>query len=213
MLMGSSLFKRFRGLVIFILLAAMVTVIAGTIYSTVQQAYREGANDPQIEAADTIADLLNQGAPADAIVGQSGNVDMAKSLSLFIMIFDKDGKAIASSGKLNDNIPTPPSGVFDYLKKHTEERFTWQPEKGTRIAAVIKKVSDDKGYVLVGRNLREVEMRERNLTIMVGIAWVALLALSGLLTWALTSLDGGDTIIQETEIINLGDSSEEESVL
>jgi len=205
--MNLSSFGRVRPLLMFILVAAMVTGISLTIYASVQQSYRQGANDPQIEATEAVGDLLDQGAPPDGILGQSSGVDMSKSLSLFIIIFDKDGKVTASSGKLGDTTPAPPSGIFDYLKSHDQERFTWEPQKGVRIAAVIKKVSGDKGYVLAGRSLREVEMRVQSLTVMVGIAWIALLVLSGLMA-LLAVIPKNLEIVEEVNIIGLQSEAE-----
>src|SRR2546421_254331 len=114
----------------------MSTVVSFAIYASVQQTYRSNANDPQIKAAQTISNVMDQGVPADSITGQGDQVDLEKSLSLFISIFDKDGKLVSSTGKLGQDSPTPPSGMFDYLRAHGQERFTWEPQKGVRIAAV-----------------------------------------------------------------------------
>src|SRR2546426_504951 len=116
--------RKGRGVLIFLLLAAMSTVICLAIYVSVQQTYRNNANDPQVEAAQTISNVMDQGVPADAITGQSDQVDLEKSLSLFISIFDKDGKLVSSTGKIGNDSPTPPPGMFDYLKAHGQERFT-----------------------------------------------------------------------------------------
>jgi uncharacterized protein YacL len=51
-----------------------------------------------------------------------------------------------------------------------ENRITWQPREGVRIAAVI--VSYQNGFVLAGRNLREVEIRETQVTQFAGLAWI-----------------------------------------
>ena len=195
--------SRFRSLVIFVLLVGIVTVIAGGIYVSVQQTYRNNANDPQIDAAEQIADLLSQGAPAQAILGQSSSVDIAKNLSLFIIIFDKDTKPVSASGKLNGQIPVPPKGVFDSLKNRDENKFTWEPEKGTRVAGVIRKASEGKGYVLAGRNLREVQKRVRQLEIIVGLVWFSLLILCALLTLVLSKLNSSLTLVENTEVINV----------
>lgn len=195
--------SRFPKAVVFILLAAITTLISLTIYAAVQQSYRGGANDPQINATEEISSLLAQGAPPEAIVGQASGVDMANSLSLFVIILDKDGKILASSGKLNGKTPELPAGVIDYVKQHGQERFTWQPQKGVRLAAVVRKVDKDGGFVLAARNLREVEKREEQLLKMVGIAWAALILLSGALTWALGWAFGGRdiTLVENTEIV------------
>jgi hypothetical protein len=118
-------------------------------------------------------------------------------------IFDKDGKVVGSSGKLGADSPTPPSGVFDRTKQKNDDIFTWQPQKGVRIAAVLRKADGDKGFVLVGRNLREIERRTEHLIKIVGVAWVGLLVLSALLAWALSKLTPGTnlTLVEENIIV------------
>ena len=201
--MLSTLVNHYRAFLIFLMLAAIVTVICGIIYATVQQTYRTEANDPQIEISETVADFLKQGAPPEAIIGQNRAIDIAKSLSVFVLLFDKDGKAQTGSGKLGDSFPVPPPGVFDYARKHGEDRLTWQPQKDVRLATVVRKADDDKGFVLAARNMREVEIREKRLSIMVGIAWAMLLILSAILAKTLSRVTKEITVVEETNILNL----------
>ncbi len=191
-----------RGRSIFLVLAAMVTVLTLSSYALVQQVYRSNANDPQIEATLAIADLIDKGAPAEAIVGQS-SIDIENSLSLFVVIYDKDGKVVAGSGKLKNTVPTPPSGVFAYLKNKSEDRFTWQPQKGVRLAAVMKKINGDKGFVVVARSLKEVESRSDAAMKMAGIAWLALLLLSGLLSSLLSKQGNTIALVEETNVVEV----------
>lgn len=65
-------------------------------------------------------------------------------------------------------------GVLDYMRQHGEERVTWQPEKGVRMATVV--VRYDKGFVLAGRSMREVEIRISNIEKISGIAMLAIWA-------------------------------------
>lgn len=184
--MKLMLVRKRPGILIFLLLAAMSTIIAFAVFAGVQQTYRSNANDPQIEAVQTIASVLGQGVPPEAITGQGDTVDIENSLSLFVSIYDKDGKLASSSGKLGEDSPTPPSGIFEYLRKNDKQRFTWEPKKGVRIAAVAEKLEDDKGFVLVGRNMKEIDMRIQNSLIIVGAAWISLLVLSLLLSLVLS---------------------------
>lgn len=63
--------------------------------------------------------------------------------------------------------------MFAYVKKYGEDRFTWQPTDKVRIAAVVSGINDgQKGFVLAGRNMREVEIREDQLTKMTFLAWL-----------------------------------------
>ena len=203
--MRFSFVSEYKKTVVFIVLAVMVTLISGTIYVSVQQVYRNDANDPQVEAVEKIIELLNQGAPAEAITAQSSPVDMSKSLSLFIIIYDKDGKEIASSANLNNNSPTLPSGVMDYVKTRNEHRFTWQPEKGVRAAVVMGKIENDGGYVLAGRSLMEVEKSIGELAKIVGFSWLILLLLAAKLSWILGFVGKAKniTLVEKTEIIEV----------
>jgi len=95
------------------------------------------------------------------------------------------GTPVGSSVSLNGKLPTLPSGVFDKAKQAGGNRFTWEPQKGVRIAAVVMKFSSSSssGYVLAGRSLKEIEKREQDLLYMTLIAGVAVLVLSFLATW------------------------------
>lgn len=201
----NNVLSNFRTTIIFLLLVALVTVIFGTIYGVVQQTYRNNANDPQVEVVDQVSNLISQDIPLDAILGSSDQIDMAKSLGLFVMIFDKDKKLVSASAQLDGQTPTPPDGTFDSAKQDGGNRFTWQPKDGVRVATILKAV-DDKGYVLAARSLREVENREQQLLHIILISWIISVVLSLLLTLALkprTNL----TIIEETSVTVNGSES------
>jgi hypothetical protein len=196
-----SMVHKLRGLLIFLLLAGIVTILSGMVYAGTQQIYRSDANDPQVEASEEIINALNQGAPADAIVNSAQALNISRTLSPFVIIFDKDAKVVASSGKLGDQTPTPPSGVFDKLRDKGQNNFTWQPEKDVRIAAVMRKADGDKGFVLVGRNLREVERREYQLFKLLVIGWVVSLAICALLAWLLNRNTSTNVTVVEENIV------------
>ena len=164
-----------------VVLAGIATVLALALYAIPQQVLRQGANDPQIQLASDAAARLEGGAsPADAV--PAANLDMARSLAPFVIAYDEQGLALASQAKLNGGVPAPPSGVFDYVRQHGEERVSWQPilgsVRGVRIAAVVERVSGaHPGFVLAGRSLREVEVREAQVEHMAGLAWLAMLGL------------------------------------
>jgi len=154
--------------------AVMITAFSMLVYATVQQVYRQDANDPQIQMANDAADALNGGSPIESIVPQE-KVFFAKSLAPFYVIYDIDGKPVAGSGILDGNLPEIPKGVLDNAKQMGENRRTWQPNDNVRIAAVIVPYKD--GFVLAGRNLREVEAREAQVSGFVVTAWtLALIA-------------------------------------
>lgn len=189
---------------IWVILAAMVTVVTGLVYAGVQQNYRQGANDPQIEITEEISQAISKGAPADQIIPPSSGTDVKVSLAAFAMVFDKDGKVIGSSAKLGGKDPVPPKSVFENAKKQGRSILTWEPEKGTRIATVILPVkgSSDEYFILAGKNIREVEKREHQLLLMAAMSWVLLLLLSALLSIALGMLAKGTLIVEkETDVV------------
>jgi hypothetical protein len=66
----------------------------------------------------------------------------------------------------------PPKGVLGASTLTHQNRITWQPRAGTRIALVVQAYKHDAntGYVLVGRSLKEVEVREDMLFWMATVA-------------------------------------------
>jgi hypothetical protein len=164
---GSSLWPK--ALLYWLPLAVCVTVLSGLVYVAVQQSYRQGADDPQIEMAEDAAIQLEDGASAQTVVGDS-KVEMSHSLAPFMIVYDEAGHVVASSAQLNGATPDIPPGVFDSVRASGEDRLTWQPQERVRIAAVVTQFGG--GLVLAGRSLREVEERESQLTQMVLLAWV-----------------------------------------
>ena len=142
-------------------------------YTSVQQAYRQGANDPQIQMAEDAVATLANGGSADAVVPVN-QVPVDQSLTPFLIVYDAKGIVLASSATLDGQTPDLPDGVLDSAKQMGEDRITWQPRDGVRIAAVI--VPYQNGFVLAGRSLREVESRVDQLTTFTGLAWLLALA-------------------------------------
>ena len=169
--------------------AAVIVIFSGLVYAAVQQNFRMSANDPQIQAVEDIVNAITSGnASADSIVTSNPTTDIASSLSTFAAVYSATGTPIGSSVALGGKLPTLPSRVFDFAKKHGQDRFTWQPSPGVRIAAVVGAFSGkDPGFILVGRSLREVEIRENQLLLMSGsagiVALVVTFAIILLLVW------------------------------
>ena len=161
---------------VFIPLAVAVTVMSGLVYVAVQQNYRQSANDPQIEYAQGLATQFGSSSTIPPI---SPSIDIARSLSSFVAVYDSTGKILQSSGVLNNKPPMVPAGVFDVAKKSGQDRITWEPQPDVRIALVVQKYQGTQnGYVAVGRSLREVESRISMLGWYVFIAWLFALAAS-----------------------------------
>lgn len=162
-------------------LAGVATILALALYAIPQQVLRNGANDPQIQMATDLAAKLEAGVTPTAAM-PTGDVDMARSLAPFLIVYNDAGQPLGSTGRLDGQIPVLPAGVFDYVRQHGEERVSWQPvlgnTRGVRIAAVVERVNGTQpGFVLAGRSMREVEMRQEQIGRMAGLAWLAMLAL------------------------------------
>ena len=148
--------------------AMTISAFCLLVYVTVQQTYRQGADDPQIQMANDAVNALIHGQNAEGLV-PAAKISVADSLSPFLIIYDATGKELASSATLDGQSPRLPGGVFDSTKTLGENRISWQPKDGVRIATVI--VSYPEGFVLAGRNLREVEQREAQVSAIAGLTW------------------------------------------
>jgi hypothetical protein len=152
--------------------AAFITIFCGLVYATVQQNYRTGANDPQVQLAIDIRQRLEQGQSINSHF-PADTVDLGSSLGLFCTLFDKQGQALRSSGLLDGKFPQLPRGVFASTLSLGEDRVSWQPRPGVRMAMVIEPVhSGNAAFVAVGRSLLEVEVREHNLLVSILACWI-----------------------------------------
>jgi hypothetical protein len=138
------------------------------------------ANDPQIQIAEDIANQLTQGQNPQAFI-PSTKVELSKSLATYIMLFDKDGKLTGSSVSLYGKDLSLPQGVFAATQKSptSETRFTWQPQSGIRSAVILDYYKGSvPGFVLIGRSIREVEVRESQQEYIVFAAWAVTMLVS-----------------------------------
>ncbi|MEP7133782.1 MAG: hypothetical protein ABI904_02500 [Chloroflexota bacterium] len=149
--------------------AVVITAFSMLAYATVQQVYRQGANDPQIQMAVDAAYMLEQGKPIDEVI-PNDVIDMERSLAPFYVVYNLTEQPVAGTGYLNDSLQTLPPGVLEYTSEEGQDRITWQPQPNVRIAAVIVPYKD--GYVLAGRNLSEVEDRESQTSLFVDVTWI-----------------------------------------
>jgi hypothetical protein len=168
-----------------LILAALATGLALALYAIPQQVLRQGANDPQIQMATDLATILERFGVTDglhqaALLNSGGVVDMSRSLSPFLIVYNDQGQPLSSNVQLDGQTPTLPAGVFAYTRSHREDRVTWEPIPGShavRIAAVVERISGNQpGFVLAGRNMREVEAREEQVRQMAGLTWIGMLA-------------------------------------
>jgi len=167
--MNNAFFKRS------IFIAVILALVFGFAYSLTQQVLRQSANDPQIQIAEDAAAASAKGEePTFFKFNIYEQVDIAKSLAPFLITFDSGGKILVANAALNGKTPIPPAGVFAYAKAHGEDRVTWQPAPGVRIAAVVAHYTGkNEGYALAGRSLRETENRASSLELLTFWAWLA----------------------------------------
>ena len=149
--------------------AVTISAFCLLVYAVVQQAYRQSADDPQIQMANDAVTALSNGHEADTLVPAT-RVSIADSLAPFLIIYDSAGHELASSAVLDGQTPALPNGVLDSTKQLGENRISWQPRQGVRIATVIVSYKDD--FVLAGRNMREVEQREAQVSMFASMTWI-----------------------------------------
>jgi hypothetical protein len=157
-------------------LAFVIVLLCGLVYLAVQQSLRMGANDPQIQMAEDAAAALAVGGTPESIL-PAAQVDISNSLAPFMVVYSDTGQPLASYGFLHGTAPLLPPSVFDYTHQKGEDRVSWQPESGVRVAAVVVSYGGSQpGFVLTGRSLREVEIREGQIQQITGIACLVTLA-------------------------------------
>lgn len=155
-----------------LVIVVVLTPLFGVVYTTAQQIQRMNANDPQIQIAQDIAVALKDGASPEEVLPNE-EIDIAASLAVYVVIYDDAGKALAGSGTLHGELPSMPAGVFENARRNGENRVTWQPEPGVRVATVITRYGgEEPGFVMAGRSLREVESRINRLGQMIGLGWL-----------------------------------------
>ena len=160
-----------------LMLLALVSALSLGFLVIEQQALRQSANDPQLGLAEDLVRHIEHGTSPSAAVPDD-QIDMDASLSPFVIAYDNQGQVLASSAQLNGTVPTPPRGVLDYVRLHGEQRVTWAPRRDVRIASVVLRVAAPQGgFVLAGRNLREVESRKDLLMQMAALVWLGMLGI------------------------------------
>ena len=161
-------------------LAIVLTLMGFAAALTVQQMLRRGANQPQIDMAAWYAGEIAAGEAPENVI-PPGYVDLDRSLQPFVIYYDEQGKPGHGTGYLDQQLPTPPAGIFDFVRSHGIEKVTWQPRGGVRIASVVQRVGGKgSGFVLAGRSLRPVEEQESLLWRMAFGIWITLMALLAL---------------------------------
>lgn len=187
-LLQSSLMERFymlrdffsgRPLVFHTLaLAAIISLLGGTATLMIDQMMRVGeGNQPQIEMADWYVGEISAGEDPGNVI-PPGYVDLERSLQPFVIFYDDQGRPVKGTGYLDQKLPAPPSGVFDFVRRQGMEKVTWQPRPGIRLASVIRRVNGKTaGFVLAARSLRLVEKQKSILWRMALGIWIIVMLL------------------------------------
>lgn len=165
-----------RVLIAWLPLAIAVTGLCFLSYIGIQQGMRLAYNDPSVRLAQDAVRRLGQGVePRDLASGNE--IDLRSSIEPFLLIYNEQKSVIAGSGVLHEVLPTPPLGVFDRMD-FWKDIHTWQPERDTRIAAMILPytgANGASGYVLAGRNMNFLEERIAHAGVLVFELWLFLM--------------------------------------
>jgi hypothetical protein len=63
--------------------------------------------------------------------------------------------------------------VLDHVRQSGEDRVTWQPEPGVRMATVVVRRGDaGGGFIVAGRSLAETEDRIQQIQTIAGLLWI-----------------------------------------
>lgn len=158
-------------------------IISGILlfnYASVQQVYRSMANDPQLQIANDISNAIEQGKSYSYLI-RPDTIEINKSSSVFTVIYNEEGAPMQTSALLDGKIPKMPKGVLEFTRQYCKDVITWQPREGVRLAVVVAKVTGiAKGFVLVGRSLKETEIRTGELVTMMLITWAFCLGILGM---------------------------------
>lgn len=162
---------------IWLAVVGSATLVLGAAYGMVLQSTRQAANDLPLTTSQTAKIQIEKGSAPESVVPNS-TVNLRKNDNLFIIVTDSKAQLLAGSAFLDDRIPLPPIGVFNYTKVHGIDEITWQPAEGVRLATVVTtyKNSSSEGYLITGQSLKPAERRIRTSTVIAAAAWLATIA-------------------------------------
>jgi hypothetical protein len=157
----------------------IIVIFSGLAYGTVQQVYRQSANDQLFQVVENITNNINQGQPISQIVPAQGVTDLASTILPFALVYDATSTEIGSSVLLDGKNPTVPAGMLAAAKDRGQLVETWQAAPGVREAVVVKYLSGaQSGYLVVGRSLKQTEILENQTLLMSEIAGIIALVLT-----------------------------------
>ncbi len=137
----------------YLLSAIILTGLFSTMYVLVQQQGRMLANDTPTLLATQVAKQLDAGLGLASV--NMGATDLANNPVPFVIVYDKQGKAVGGSGYLDKKLAVAPKSMLQHAKTNRNNIVTWQPKAGVRIASVTVAAKDY--YVLGGQSLKSTE--------------------------------------------------------
>jgi hypothetical protein len=84
--------------------------------------------------------------------------DWLNSAEIFTVLYDASGRALTGNATLHGTLPQPPPGIFDVIRSRGEDKVTWQPQPGIRVALTGLPMPNG-GFVLAGQSLIPSEAR------------------------------------------------------
>jgi hypothetical protein len=157
--------------------AILAALAAGVVWFGAGLALRSGGNRQPLRLAAAAASRLASGSRPAAVLPPM--IDMASSPAPFVIVFDAQHHILASSGRLNGQLPVLPASVLAWVDRHGQDRITWQPQPGLREAAVIEPYRGTRqGIVLAAQSLRDISSRQLILAWSIACTWLAALAVA-----------------------------------
>jgi hypothetical protein len=161
-------------------LGVLLTLLGGLCMQVTQQLLRRGADQPQQQMVSLAASRLAAGEAPENVI-PSAYVELGRDLQPFLIYYNDRGEPLHGTGYLDQKLPAPPAGVFDYLRSHPTDAVTWQPRHNIRIATVLERVNGPQaGFLLAGRDMVLVEKQESLLYHLSVVSWIIVLALLAL---------------------------------
>lgn len=164
------------------LLAVPITLLSLLIYVGGQQVLRQSVNDLPAQLAQDVASGTS-GVPTN-------HVDIAQSLSPFVIVYDKNGTPISGNGYLDGKLPTPPKGVFENVD-FWANGHSWQPQSDPVVRVDVAIVPTDTGFILAGQNMRQVEQHIIHLGGLLLTGWIFTLGATFVMCFIAWSILGG----------------------
>lgn len=110
--------------------------------------------------------------------------DWLNSTSIFTVLYDASGHALTGNATLHGALPQPPPGIFNVIQQRGEDKVTWQPQPGIRVALTGRPMPNG-GFVLAGQSLLPSEARTASFYSLLRWIWAfAMLACCSLALFA-----------------------------